>query len=567
MFLKNLIIEHNDIIVRNIKFHKGINLIIDETNSLNKKETGNNVGKTTILRLIDFCLAGDGKSIYQDNEFKSKTNILIEDFLKENNVLIKLILKEDLEDENSKEILIERNFLTHNKKIQKINGEKIDGDNKIFAKKLKELIFLSIAEKPTFRQIISKNIRDDKNRVEHTVRVLHPTTKQEEYEALYLFWLGIELDSNDRKQKLLLQKKIEENLQKRLKKENNLSQITQSLIIIDKTINELENKKDDFEINENFEKEFDELNRVKLDINKLSTAISKQEIRKNLILESKDELENNLVDIDIKKVEYIYNSAKSFIPKLHKTFEEVVTFHKEMIKEKTRYITNELPYLEIEISSKQKELEALLEIEKELSNKLRKITLDSNFQNITTELTILYEKKGSLEEQKRLWESTLTKSKNIDDELIEIDNGIESLDEQIQERITKFNKYFSDISYELYNERFILSSEKNDKGLELVITSISDNPGKGKKKRQIAAFDLAYIKYAEEMELEYLHFILQDQIENVHDNQISLLLQNIVSKINCQYILTVLRDKLPSDIDADKYKIISLSQDDKLFKV
>ena len=113
------------------------------------------------------------------------------------------------------------------------------------------------------------------------------------YEALYLFWLGIELDSNDRKQKLLLQKKIEENLQKRLKKENNLSQITQSLIIIDKTINELENKKDDFEINENFEKEFDELNRVKLDINKLSTAISKQEIRKNLILESKDELENN----------------------------------------------------------------------------------------------------------------------------------------------------------------------------------------------------------------------------------------------------------------------------------
>lgn len=567
MFLKNLIVEHNDIIIRNIKFHKGINLIIDETNSLNKKETGNNVGKTTILRLIDFCLAGDGKSIYQDNEFKSKTNILIEDFLKENNVLIKLILKEDLEDENSKEILIERNFLTHNKKIQKINGEKIDGDNKNFAKKLKELIFLSIAEKPTFRQIISKNIRDDKNRVEHTVRVLHPTTKQEEYEALYLFWLGIELDSNDRKQKLLLQKKIEENLQKRLKKENNLSQITQSLIIIDKTINELEKKKDDFEINENFEKEFDELNRVKLDINKLSTAISKQEIRKNLILESKDELENNLVDIDIKKVEYIYNSAKSFIPKLHKTFEEVVTFHKEMIKEKTRYITNELPYLEIEISSKQKELEALLEIEKELSNKLRKITLDSNFQNITTELTILYEKKGSLEEQKRLWESTLTKSKNIDDELIEIDNGIESLDEQIQERITKFNKYFSDISYELYNERFILSSEKNDKGLELVITSISDNPGKGKKKGQIAAFDLAYIKYAEEMELEYLHFILQDQIENVHDNQISLLLQNIVSKINCQYILTVLRDKLPSDIDADKYKIISLSQDDKLFKV
>lgn len=565
MFLKQLLIGNDDFIIRDITFHKGINLILDNTKSDDKRESGNNVGKSTVIKLIDFCFGSKSESIYVDPEFK-KPNIQVENFLKENNIIITLKLVEDLEDNTSFEVIIKRNFLKNSEKIQEVNGETIKDDKK-FQQKLKELIFKSLEEKPTFKQIISKNIRDDKNRVEHTLKVLSPYTSQDEYEALYLYWLGIDLDSSKRKQELLAVKKIEENLQKRLKKENNLSQITQSLIIIDKTINELENKKDDFEINENFEKEFDELNRVKLDINKLSTAISKQEIRKNLILESKDELENNLVDIDIKKVEYIYNSAKSFIPKLHKTFEEVVTFHKEMIKEKTRYITNELPYLEIEISSKQKELEALLEIEKELSNKLRKITLDSNFQNITTELTILYEKKGSLEEQKRLWESTLTKSKNIDDELIEIDNGIESLDEQIQERITKFNKYFSDISYELYNERFILSSEKNDKGLELVITSISDNPGKGKKKGQIAAFDLAYIKYAEEMELEYLHFILQDQIENVHDNQISLLLQNIVSKINCQYILTVLRDKLPSDIDADKYKIISLSQDDKLFKV
>jgi len=567
MFLKNLIIEHGDIIIRNIEFHRGINLIIDETSSQNKKETGNNVGKTTILRLIDFCLGGDGKSIYQDSEFKSKTNVVVENFLKDNNVIIKLLLKDDLDDENSREVLIERNFLSYNKKIQQINGEKIDGDNKKFSKKLKEAIFFSKAEKPTFRQVISKNIRDDKNRVEHTVRVLHPTTKQEEYEALYLFWLGIELDSNDRKQKLLLQKKIEENLQKRLKKENNLSQITQSLIIIDKTIHDLEKKKETFDINGNFDQEFTELNHTKQSINMISTDISKLEVRKSLILESEEELKNSEVDIDIKKVEQIYNNAKSFIPKMQKSFEEIVSFHKEMIKEKTRYITKELPSLEQEISDKQQSLTNLLKIEENLSIKLKKTSMDSNFQKITLELSKLYEKKGTLEEQKRFWEVTIAKTKEIKEELAEIDNGIESLDEQIQYRVSKFNEYFSDISYKLYEERFVLSTEKNEKGLELVITSISDNPGKGKKKGQIAAFDLAYIQYAEELDLEYLHFILQDQIENVHDNQITSLLQDIVGQINCQYILTVLRDKLPTDIDAEKYKVISLSQEDKLFKI
>ena len=84
MFLKSLKIEKDGKEIRDIPFHKGINLIIDETSSSNKTETGNNVGKTTVLRLIDFCLGGDGENIYKDPEFKSKTNKLkgfVKDFI------------------------------------------------------------------------------------------------------------------------------------------------------------------------------------------------------------------------------------------------------------------------------------------------------------------------------------------------------------------------------------------------------------------------------------------------------------------------------------------------------
>jgi len=112
-----------------------------------------------------------------------------------------------------------------------------------------------------------------------------------------------------------------------------------------------------------------------------------------------------------------------------------------------------------------------------------------------------------------------------------------------------------------------LSSDKNEKGYELNITSISGNLGTGKKKGQMAAFDLAYIQFADSLGIKCLHFILQGQIENVHDNQISKLLTEIVSQINCQYVLPVLRDKLPDDIKVEHYQILSLSETDKLFKL
>jgi hypothetical protein len=83
----------------------------------------------------------------------------------------------------------------------------------------------------------------------------------------------------------------------------------------------------------------------------------------------------------------------------------------------------------------------------------------------------------------------------------------------------------------------------------------------------MASFDLAYIKFADSIDLPCLHFILQDQIENVHSNQISNLLTEIVSEVNCQYVLPVLRDKLPKNIDISNMEILSLSQSSKLFKV
>ena len=255
------------------------------------------------------------------------------------------------------------------------------------------------------------------------------------------------------------------------------------------------------------------------------------------------------------------------LPELHRTFEQTVDFHNSMIREKIKYIGGELPFLENQLSSLKKEITNLLEKENSLAKTLNKTDTVKELENIIAALNTHYEEKGSLEEKKTLWEKSNSELGKIEEKLSKINNEINASDQKLQGNIAKFNRYFSNTSEKLYGEKFVLSTDKHEDSYELNIDTLTGNPGTGKKKGQIAAFDLAYVQFADANNIPCLHFILHDQIENVHDNQISNLLTEVVDKTNCQYILPVLRDKLPNSLDVEPYIILRLSQQDKLFKV
>lgn len=565
MFLKSLHILNEDVVIREILFKEGINLIVDETEGKSIQSSGNNVGKTTVLRLIHYCLGGSGDNIYNDREFKGQVNQEIQSFLTSNNIIIQLVITDDLNEDSSREIEIRRNFLKYSRKIQEINGEKIRNED--FQNTLKELIFNSDAPKPTFKQIVAKNIRDEKNRLSNTVRVLNPYTTDDAYEALYLFWLGIDLNKAERKQALVQQLKAEEKIRKRLERSYTIPKLNQFIAVVKRNIASLETQKKDFNLNENYELELNNLTKITYDLNAERSLISQLELRKELILESKEDLESNYSTIEASKVKEVYNRAKVLIPQIQKTFEETVDFHNRMIQEKLTFITEELPELEQSLLNKKRKVKELLENEKRLTAKLVKSSTIEVLERLIVKLNTAYEQKGKLEEQKRQLEEVYGNIRTKEQELNSIDHQIKSKDDLIQIRVEKFNEYFSELSHYLYNEQFILVPEKKNNSYSLVISTLSGNPGTGKKKGQIAAFDLAYILFAEDIGIECLHFILHDQIENVHENQISNLLEEIVRKVNCQYILPVLRDKLPTSVDISAYEILSLSQENKLFKV
>lgn len=564
MFLKQIEIKNNTGIIQSINFHKGLNLIVDETPVDDKKKAGNNIGKTTVLRLVDFSLGSDGKNIYKDSEFKEQENTTIKDFLIDSEVLVCLTLVDDL-DFTTETITIERNFLKRKKKIQKINGESIP--NAEFEKTLKKMIFKTDVDKPSFRQIISKNIRDEKGKLTNIVKVLSPYTSTEEYEALFLFWLGIDTDTLSRKKSLSEEKTREESFRRRLKKDGELSLIEQQLGHINTKIEEYQNLKNRFYFNEEFETRVNEMNRTKSEISNHSSEYSRLNMRKELILESKEGLENEKTSIDVKRIGELYQKATKLIPDLQVSFEETVEFHNDLIEEKIKYIEKELPTIECKLKELSESIFLLRKREKELSEILVSSEYSEDYEEILTELNNYFEHKGNLENKRNLWQTSTEKLQRIKEELDNINSGININDDLIQKRITIFNKHFTKISNQLYGEEFLLSSVKNEKGYDLVVTNIEGNPSTGKKKGQIAAFDFAYILFAEEINIEYINFIMHDQLENIHDNQLSTILMDLSNSIDCQFILPIVKDKLPEDIDVNDYIILKLSENEKLFKI
>jgi len=571
MFIKTLKITSRTGTIRELTFHSGLNLIIDETPSDDDKSTGNNVGKTTVLKLIDFCLGASASIIYSDTENKKEVYDLVKDFLVAEEVLIALTLVEDLLDETSDEVIIERNFLPRKKNIRRINGKPIL--EKDFEDELQRLLFPSHnSEKPTFRQIISHNIRYKDENISNTLKTLDKYSSDVEYETLYLFLLGCDFDEGAQKQALVTKIKQEEVFKERLEKKQTKTAYEIALEMIEEEITQLNEKKSNFNLNEDFESQLEQLNFVKFRINKSSSSISKMNIRKNLIEEAQKEMESSKANIDLKQLEVIYAEAKANIGNIQKTFEELVTYHNNMVVEKIKFIASDLPSLIVKIETEEKNLNSLLIQEKELAMTISKGDSFEELEKIIAELNDKYRTKGEyesiisqLDEVEKNIEEINAKIKVIDDVLF---SG--NFEEKLRSQINKFNKNFSEISFELYGEKYALKNDKvmHKKSQQQIykFSAFNANLSSGKKQGEILCFDLAAILFADEEKIPSLHFLLNDKKELMHDNQL-IKVADYVSRKNIQLVVSILKDKLPVSVLDKAHVVVELSQKSKLFRI
>lgn len=574
MFLKLLKIETEDEVLRELHFHKGINLIVDDTpiskDDINELKTGNNVGKTTVLKLIDFCFGAKGKNIYTDPENERQDYELVKNFLIDYKVVITLILKEDLADDNSKEVIIKRNFLSRNRVLRQVNGKSCTEDE--FELQIRKLLFPDIIDgKPTLRQLLSHNIRYSDESITHTLKVLNRYTKDVEYETLYLYLFGCKFEDGQKKQELLAKIGQETSFKERLEKKQTKNAYEAALALIEREILELNIRKTNLNVNENYEEDLTSYTKIKYEKNRTAELISNLEIRKSIIIEAQSELKKEVSDIDLQQLKQIYFQAGTQFEKIQHTFEELVAYHNKMIEEKIRFISKELPEINDKILNEKRNLYKLCEDEKKYAEIVARGDAFGELEKLIEELNEKYRQKGEYENAISQIEEADLNIKEYREKLEKIDQQIfrDEFEDTVKNQINKFNIFFSDVSKKLYGETYAIKyeTEVNKKQQKLYkFSTFNANMSSGKKQGEILCFDLAYIQFADSEMIPSVHFLLNDKKELVHDNQLVNVMNYIADK-NVQFVASILKDKLPEQLKKEEFYVIELSQDNKLLKI
>ncbi len=567
MFLKKLEVYSQSFgMIRDITFHKGVNLILDKS-TVTKSETGNSVGKTTALRAIDFCLGAKQENFYIDPEFKTEDSE-IKGFLVDNEVAFTIILVTT----NNRELTINRRISANSKIYATINNE-IFTNLSSFHEALKLNLFLSSSLKPTFRQIMSRFIRNSTEKMSNALKTVQMASLAD-YETLNLFLFGFD-NANilSEKQKIGKElKKIGKEFDVILKIRSKNS-IEQSLSVIEREIKEKENDIANYNLGESYSTQMSEINSIKLKISQLSLELSVLEMKRSLHNKAIQDLLEQQDNTDPDELKKLYEEATVRVVNISKTFEEALDFHNKMIVKKVEFINSQMESLVTNINEIKINLNTWLEKESLILRELSQLGSLSDLQILQKDINKLYENKGSFESslsQILDYEEKVEKTKR---KLSEVSSEIDVNIERFNEKLSTFNKYFSEYTKELYHEEYILSYDENKGNYVFKVEPLGaikskGNQGEGKKKAQVSALDLAYLSTQEENNSKTLRFIAHDGIEAIHANQIKTLF-DIASSINGQYILAILKDKL-SSVDPDfveQKKVLELSENDKFFKI
>lgn len=560
MYLEKLIINSNQGLVREVPFKEGLNLIVDETSGAST-DSGNNIGKTTFLRIIDYCLGGSKDKIYTDPEFKRKNSKIL-DFLKKEDVTFELQFKS-------------KKGITH-KVIRPIEGKSfVDGEEMSsttkFENKIKEIVFGFTDSRPTLGQLMNKFIRIESYQLENALFFLHDTADYSEYESLFMFLFGY------RQTSILSDKRKIVNSLKKLKKQIDdsdfsVEDLEQQLHLIDKDILELEKQKSEFNFIESASDDLNSLKLLQSSISDTRQSLSKLNLKITLNNQTLDQLEKSKTNISTNALKALYDNAKLELGEVSRKFDEVVKFHNQMVNNKIIYIKKNVSKIGKNIEKLKNELNSNLDEESKILKTMSNKGALDEYDKLSIKLQNKCRDKGVKEGLIKSIQGLNSKLSVEISKLDEVNKKVSAFLSSYKENLKEFNVYFSSFSEKLYGEKYYLSTKKtNNKTTDnylLDIGNLNENMGTGKKKAQISALDIAYLKYSEEKNLSVPYFVLHDQLETVFENQINTLFE-MANSIKAQFIVAVLSDKLKK-VEQDKVTestILSLSQTDKLLKI
>ncbi|WP_353168731.1 hypothetical protein [Acinetobacter sp.] len=572
MYLKKLqVIKNTGEEIQNIKFHLGLNLVVGEADD---NGSSNSLGKTTLCRCINFCLAGKVEEFFIDSESKNIENTEIKNFLINNQIIFELTLGKDIDIDLPLDIKISRqvSFDQDDQKIvvlNRIDGNEFSFDH--FQEQLKLKLFSTTVSKPTFRNIITKFVRRTDIEVNNILKYLNVYTSNIDYTTLRFFLFGFS-DSEVIERKQI----IEKNVAKITKQFKALKAIIpegnqQKIDLLQIELSEKESLRDSFKVEEEYKIDESELAKIENQISELNLNISTLNSDKLTLINRKDQIISNEFKDNIQNIKYLYEEAELLNIDIQNKFEETVSFHNSMLKNEETYLnkridklTSTIENLKIKWASLTKEYNILLEKLSKQGALAEYTKLNDKIISLSSELS---EKKAL---QVQLDELTSRKNQLIE----QLRNITDEIDTKIDEfkkiNITTFNLYFSKYSEKLYNERWYVTFDPDGENFKFDVQAFESNAGSGKKQTLVAAFDIAYMSFIQDskINLPYPRFATQDKIEVIDIVELEEL-SNLVLNASGQLVTPIIQDKFINfNIDDIEEKVIlRLSPTNKFFKI
>ncbi|HBC1012404.1 TPA: DUF2326 domain-containing protein [Escherichia coli] len=565
MRLNKLIILKNDSLVREVTFKDGLNLIVNKRTS--GKDSGNSVGKSTLSRVLDYLFMSSGHDIYHDAEFGKDIPEIVS--LINNNVL-KFSL--DFNTVENKKAVISR-IISIDDKNSKYFLNDVEVDKKQYSEFIAQAVFGLTTDKPSLRNVSHKFIRNTNDKMQKTLNFLHGNTTPDVYDLLYLFLFGFNgLPLIKKKGDFNKEIKKQKTYLAAYRNPNRETVLAKMIKPLKKEIAEAERNIKNFDFKDSHDESLKKLSEIQKNISDYSLSYASLNMRVRNIEESILSLKNNITQLVENDLMEIYNSAGIYFNgELKRTYEEMVLFHNDIIKNKISFLESELLKKKEEIETVNKKINDLHEQESSLFRTIKEPETLKSINQLFNKLTELRENLASIESNLSRINDTNALIKSLEDSreklLLEIELAVQGLEKNIE----IFNEFFGDLTKEIYGERYIFDlSFDVDKGkCNFDISCVTPNSNGGKKKGEITAFDLAYIKFVDKIKLKRPTFVIHDSIEDVDVNQIRDIFFE-VNNINGQYIVSILSDKFSEDADMKMMmsnSILELSSTNKFFKV
>lgn len=564
----------NDEKFKNIKFNlKGLNVIYADVKSQPiEKKNSHDLGKTKLAELIDFLLIKEIDRKHFLLKTKEQGTSIFDDF----------IFYLEVQLNSGKYLTIKRSVGQHTKTSFSLSFSSTHNftpptiwvHENLGYKKAKEYLNEILAfdffqgKSYTYRKAVSYSIR-----------------KQQDYDDVYKLSKFVGGKDVDWKPFMFDLLGFDgETLEKKYRDEENIKNIAEIIDSLKKDFSVNENSRDEIvaqlAINEGkankIEKDIDAFNfyeqdktLIKEGIEDIESKISQLNTTSyNLnyeIEKLQTSIKNNFA-FNINKVEKVFKEANMFFPEnLKNNYEDLLSFNKELTKERNKYIKEVLIDKKNKLKIISNELYELNKKKEDLLGFLQDTDTFNKFKVYQRNLSKIQGEIISLQERIKVIDTIIQKEKELESFNRDIEKSIEILKElqQNTDKNTRYNDIrskFSQYFEEVMNEDAYISWSLNTnnnvdftppkiKTKDSSSIDTAKDEGKTYRKLLCIMFDLAILTtYNAE---SYFRFVYHDDVLSQQDNGIKRrlleLIRNLSLQYDFQYILSVIKSDLPTD--------------------